>query len=50
MYNLTTSDSKKQGGNTTVQLTGTKKTHFEDLQVGKLMGLFNIKIVFIDFI
>lgn len=33
VYNLTTSNSKKQGGNTTVQLTGTKKTLFEDLQV-----------------
>lgn len=36
VYNLTTSDSKKQGGNTTVQLTGTKKTQFEDLQVRKI--------------
>lgn len=35
VYNLTTSDSKK-GGNATVQLTGTKKTQFEDLQVRKL--------------
>lgn len=33
VYNLTTSDAKKHGGSTTVQLTGTKKTLFEDVQV-----------------
>ncbi|XP_068571096.1 breast cancer type 2 susceptibility protein [Cebidichthys violaceus] len=31
VYNLTTSDGKKHGGSTTVQLTGTKKTQFQDL-------------------
>lgn len=36
VYNLTTSDSKKQAGNATVQLTGTKKTQFEHLQVRQL--------------
>lgn len=36
VYNLTTSDGKKHGGSTTVQLTGTKKTQFQDLQVGSL--------------
>uniref|UniRef100_H3DFR1 Tower domain-containing protein n=1 Tax=Tetraodon nigroviridis TaxID=99883 RepID=H3DFR1_TETNG len=35
VYNLTTTDSKKQGGNTTVQLSGTKKTQFEDLQASE---------------
>lgn len=35
VYNLTTSDAKKPGGSTTVQLTGTKKTQFEHLQVKK---------------
>lgn len=34
VYNLTTSDAKKHGGSTTVQLTGTMKTLFEDVQVG----------------
>lgn len=34
VYNLTTSDGKKHVGNTTVQLTGTKKTQFQDLPVG----------------
>lgn len=33
VYNLTTSDAKKPGGSATVQLTGTKKTQFEPLQV-----------------
>ncbi|XP_070827360.1 breast cancer type 2 susceptibility protein [Chaetodon trifascialis] len=32
VYNLTTSDGKKHGGRTTVQLSGTKKTQFQDLQ------------------
>ncbi|KAM7399055.1 hypothetical protein PAMP_018348 [Pampus punctatissimus] len=32
VYNLTTSDGKKRGGIETVQLTGTKKTQFQDLQ------------------
>ncbi|CAJ1065080.1 breast cancer type 2 susceptibility protein [Xyrichtys novacula] len=31
-YNLTTSDGKKLGANPSVQLTGTKKTQFQDLQ------------------
>ncbi|KAK5868879.1 hypothetical protein PBY51_009855 [Eleginops maclovinus] len=35
VYNLTTSDGKKHVGNTTVQLTGTKKTQFQDLQVSQ---------------
>lgn len=35
VYNLTTSEAKKTGGSATVQLTGTKKTQFEDLQVTK---------------
>ncbi|XP_075956176.1 breast cancer type 2 susceptibility protein isoform X2 [Anarhichas minor] len=34
-YNLTTSDGKKHGGSTTVQLTGTKKTQFQDLQASQ---------------
>ena len=33
VYNLTTSDGKKHVGSSTVQLTGTKKTQFQDLQV-----------------
>ncbi|XP_041659697.1 breast cancer type 2 susceptibility protein isoform X2 [Cheilinus undulatus] len=32
VYNLTPSEGKKLGGNTGVQLTGTKKTQFQDLQ------------------
>ncbi|KAI9547923.1 hypothetical protein NQZ68_012940 [Dissostichus eleginoides] len=35
VYNLTTSDGKKHVGNTTVQLTGTKKTQFQDLPVSQ---------------
>lgn len=35
VYNLTTSDARKPGGSATVQLTGTKKTQFEHLQVNK---------------
>ncbi|XP_029302084.1 breast cancer type 2 susceptibility protein [Cottoperca gobio] len=35
IYNLTTSDGKKHVGSTTVQLTGTKKTQFQDLQVSQ---------------
>ncbi|XP_056906119.1 breast cancer type 2 susceptibility protein [Takifugu flavidus] len=35
VYNLTTLDSKKQGGNATVQLTATKKTQFEHLQASE---------------
>ncbi|TMS07914.1 Breast cancer type 2 susceptibility protein-like protein [Larimichthys crocea] len=35
VYNLTTSDGKKHGGSTTVQLTGTKKTQFQDLQASQ---------------
>ncbi|XP_075892594.1 breast cancer type 2 susceptibility protein [Nelusetta ayraudi] len=35
VYNLTTSDAKKPGGSTTVQLTGTKKTQFEHLQASQ---------------
>lgn len=34
VYNLTTSDFKKHGGSAAVQLTGTKRTQFEDLPVG----------------
>ncbi|XP_051253121.1 breast cancer type 2 susceptibility protein isoform X2 [Dicentrarchus labrax] len=34
VYNLATSDGKKHGGST-VQLTGTKKTQFQDLQASK---------------
>lgn len=33
VYNLTTSDGKKRSGIETVQLTGTKKTQFQDVQV-----------------
>lgn len=33
VYNLTTSDGKKHGGSSTVQLTGTNKTQFQDIQV-----------------
>ncbi|XP_060902997.1 breast cancer type 2 susceptibility protein [Labrus mixtus] len=32
VYNLSTSDGKKVSGSTSVQLTGTKKTQFQDLQ------------------
>ncbi|XP_045929819.1 breast cancer type 2 susceptibility protein [Micropterus dolomieu] len=32
VYNLTTSDGKKHGGSSTVQLTGTNKTQFQDIQ------------------
>ncbi|XP_070762067.1 breast cancer type 2 susceptibility protein [Enoplosus armatus] len=35
VYNLTTSDGKKHGGSSTVQLTGTKKTQFQDLQTSQ---------------
>ncbi|KAM9359601.1 breast cancer type 2 susceptibility protein [Symphorus nematophorus] len=35
VYNLTTSEGKKLGGNTSVQLTGTKKTQFQDLQASQ---------------
>ncbi|XP_041797388.1 breast cancer type 2 susceptibility protein [Chelmon rostratus] len=35
VYNLTTSDGKKHGGRTTVQLSGTKKTQFQDLQASQ---------------
>ncbi|XP_033486911.2 breast cancer type 2 susceptibility protein [Epinephelus lanceolatus] len=35
VYNLTTSDGKKHGGSTTLQLTGTKKTQFQDLQASR---------------
>uniref|UniRef100_UPI0037E81BE9 breast cancer type 2 susceptibility protein-like n=1 Tax=Semicossyphus pulcher TaxID=241346 RepID=UPI0037E81BE9 len=35
VYNLTTSEGKKLGGSTTVQLTGTKKTQFEHLQASQ---------------
>ncbi|XP_059187692.1 breast cancer type 2 susceptibility protein [Centropristis striata] len=35
VYHLTTSDGKKHGGSTTVQLTGTKKTQFQDLQASQ---------------
>ncbi|XP_044058562.1 breast cancer type 2 susceptibility protein isoform X2 [Siniperca chuatsi] len=35
VYNLTASDGKKHGGSTTVQLTGTKKTQFQDLQASQ---------------
>lgn len=34
VYNLTASEGKKPVGSTSVQLTGTKKTQFQDLQVG----------------
>ncbi|KAM3615946.1 uncharacterized protein V6R79_010079 [Siganus canaliculatus] len=34
-YNLTTSDGKKQAASTNVQLTGTKKTQFQDLQTSQ---------------
>lgn len=40
VYNLTTSDAKKNGGSTTVQLTGTKKTQFEEIQVRVRNKLF----------
>lgn len=55
VYNLTTSDAKKHGGSTTVQLTGTKKTQFEEIQVrvrNKLYWAHNsygiVDAVFID--
>ncbi|XP_053176160.1 breast cancer type 2 susceptibility protein [Scomber japonicus] len=35
VYNLTTSDGKKRGGIETVQLTGNKKTQFQDIQGSK---------------
>ncbi|XP_076591830.1 breast cancer type 2 susceptibility protein [Chaetodon auriga] len=35
VYNLTTSDGKKHGGRTTVQLSGTKKTQFQDVQASR---------------
>ncbi|XP_071352641.1 breast cancer type 2 susceptibility protein isoform X2 [Trachinotus anak] len=35
VYNLTTSDGKKRSGIETVQLTGTKKTQFQDLQASQ---------------
>ncbi|XP_039637149.1 breast cancer type 2 susceptibility protein isoform X2 [Perca fluviatilis] len=35
VYNLTTSDGKKHGCSTTVQLTGTKKSQFQDLQASQ---------------
>lgn len=35
VYNLTTSEGKKRSGIGTVQLTGTKKTQFQDLPVTK---------------
>nr|XP_046245556.1 breast cancer type 2 susceptibility protein isoform X2 [Scatophagus argus] len=35
VYNLTTSEGKKPGGSTAVQLTGTKKTQFQDLQASQ---------------
>ncbi|XP_054456800.1 breast cancer type 2 susceptibility protein isoform X2 [Anoplopoma fimbria] len=35
VYNLTTSDGKKHGASTSVQLTGTKKTQFQDLQTSQ---------------
>ncbi|XP_034722037.1 breast cancer type 2 susceptibility protein [Etheostoma cragini] len=37
VYNLTTSDGKKHGCSTTVQLTGTKKSQFQDLQASQEM-------------
>ncbi|XP_028429066.1 breast cancer type 2 susceptibility protein isoform X2 [Perca flavescens] len=35
VYNLTTSDGKKHGCSTTLQLTGTKKSQFQDLQASR---------------
>ncbi|XP_040043049.2 breast cancer type 2 susceptibility protein isoform X1 [Gasterosteus aculeatus] len=35
VYNLTTSDGKKHNGSSNVQLTGTKKTQFQDLQASR---------------
>ncbi|XP_042342387.1 breast cancer type 2 susceptibility protein isoform X2 [Plectropomus leopardus] len=35
VYNLATSDGKKPGGTSTLQLTGTKKTQFQDLQASQ---------------
>ncbi|KAM7412802.1 hypothetical protein PAMA_020266 [Pampus argenteus] len=35
VYNLTTSDGKKRSGIETVQLTGTKKTQFQDIQASQ---------------
>ncbi|XP_028275921.1 breast cancer type 2 susceptibility protein [Parambassis ranga] len=35
VYNLTTSDGKKRSSTETVQLTGTKKTQFQELQASK---------------
>lgn len=41
VYNLTTSDGKKRGGIETVQLTGNKKTQFQDIQVLKKRTVFS---------
>ncbi|XP_030007764.1 breast cancer type 2 susceptibility protein [Sphaeramia orbicularis] len=35
VYNLTTSDGKKRGGSSSVQLTATKKTQFQDVQASQ---------------
>uniref|UniRef100_A0A3B4UCS1 BRCA2 DNA repair associated n=1 Tax=Seriola dumerili TaxID=41447 RepID=A0A3B4UCS1_SERDU len=46
VYNLTTSDGKKRSSIETVQLTGTKKTQFQDLQASQewLMARFQPRV------
>ncbi|XP_068601875.1 breast cancer type 2 susceptibility protein [Brachionichthys hirsutus] len=45
-YNLATSDGKKRGGSTSVQLTATKKTQFQELQASQewLSGRFRPRV------